>query len=154
MKVRIYAGEACLGESVGIRGRSGFVLAQPVAGQTDRIIQDSTIEMGGSLPSLFTPVSGARRSGRGMRPAGWNSRSPKKLSCDSVVTENSMVSGGKTSTVEKLDSFSDDLVVKKNVGDAPLPGDDVNSHPRVCPRWVLLKRIDRNFTGTLYLPGM
>ena len=39
-----------------------------------------------------------------------------------------MLSGGKTSASEKLDSFSDDLVVKRNVGDAPLPGGDVNSH--------------------------
>ena len=82
------------------------------------------------LQSLFTPVSGARRSGRGMRPARWNSRSP---SCGWVVTENSMVSGGKTGAVEKLDSFSDDVVVKKNVGDAPLPGDDVNAHPVCVP---------------------
>ena len=129
------------------------VLAQPVPGQMDRVVQDSPIGMGGSLPSLFTPVSGARRSGRGMRPARWNSRSLKKLSCDYVVTENSMVSEGKTSEVGKLNSFSDGLVVKRNVGDAPLPGDDVNSHPSVCPRWVLLKRIDRKVTGTQYLLG-
>ena len=113
--------------------RRMHVLAQPVPGQMDRAVQDSPIGMGGSLPSLFTPVSGARRSGRGMRPAGWNSRFPKKLSCDYVVTENSMVSEGKTSEVGKLDSFSDELVVKRNVGDAPLPGDDVNSHPQYVP---------------------
>ena len=112
--------------------RKTHILAQPVAEQTDRVIRDSPIEMGGSLPSLFTPVSIAHRSGRGMWPAGWNGRSPKKLS-DYIVTENSMVSGGKTSAVEKLDSFSDGLVVKRNVGDAPLPGDDVNSHPACVP---------------------
>ena len=48
--------------------RKTHVQAQPVAGQTDRVVRDSTIEMGGSLPSLFTPVSGAQRSERGMRP--------------------------------------------------------------------------------------
>ena len=87
----------------------------PVTGQMDRVVQDSPIGMGGSLPSLLTPVSGARRSGRGIRPAGWNSRSPNKLSCDYVVIENSMVFEGKTSEVGKLDSFSDGLVVKRNV---------------------------------------
>ena len=50
--------------------RRTHVLAQPVAGQMDRVVRDSLIGMGGSLPSLFTPVSGARRSGRGMQPAG------------------------------------------------------------------------------------
>ena len=75
--------------------------------------------MGEGLPSLFTPVSGARRSGRGMRPAGWNSRSPKNLYSNYVVTENSMVSEGKTSASEKLDSFSDELVVKRKIGARP-----------------------------------
>ena len=37
------------------------------------------------------------------------------------------------SEVGKLDSFSDGLVVKRNVGDAPLLGDDVNSHPECVP---------------------
>ena len=40
------------------RNRKMLVPAQPVVGQTDRVVQDSTIEMGGKLPSLFTPVSG------------------------------------------------------------------------------------------------
>ena len=61
-----------------------------------------------------------------MRSAGGNSHSPKKLSCDYVLTDNSMVSEEKTSEVGKMNSFSDGLVVKRNV---PLPGDDVNSHP-------------------------
>ena len=59
--------------------RKMHVPAQPIVEQTDRVVRDFMIEMGGSLLSLFTPVSGARRSGRGMQPAGWNSRSPKKL---------------------------------------------------------------------------
>ena len=111
--------------------RMTHVLAQSIAGQTVRVVRDSPIGMGGSLPSLFTPVSGARRSGRGMRPAGWNSRSLKELSCDYVVIENSMVSGEKTSEVGKLHSFSDGLVGKRNVGDVPLQDAVVNSH-RVC----------------------
>ena len=68
--------------------RRTHALAQPVPVQMDQVVQDSPISMGGSLPSLFTPVSGTRRSGRGMRPAGRNSRSPKKLSGDYVVTDN------------------------------------------------------------------
>ena len=78
-------------------------------------------------------MSGARRSGKGMGPDGWNSRSPNKLYCDYVVTGNSMVYEGKTSASEKLDSFSHELIVKRNVGDAPLPGGDVNSHPACVP---------------------
>ena len=57
---------------------------------------DSPIEMGGGSPSVVPPpppVSGARRSGRGMRPAGGNSRSSRKLN---VVS---------TSEVEKMDSL-------------------------------------------------
>ena len=37
--------------------RKTHVPAQSVVGQADRVVRDSTIEMGGSLPSLFTPVS-------------------------------------------------------------------------------------------------
>ena len=36
-----------------------------------------------------------------------------------VVTENSMVSEGKTSASKKLDSFSDELVVKRKIGARP-----------------------------------
>ena len=97
-------------------------LAQPVLGQRDRVVQDYLIGVGGSLPSLVAPVSGARRPGRGMRPTGWNSRSPKKLSGDYAVTDNGMVSDGKTSVVGKMDSFSDGLVVKRNVRDVPFIG--------------------------------
>ena len=56
------------------------VLAQSVLGRRDQVVLDSPIGMGGGSPSVVPPVSGARRSGRGMRPAGWNSRSPRKLS--------------------------------------------------------------------------
>ena len=70
-----------------------------------------------------------------MRPAGWNSRSPKKLSGDYVVTDNGMVSDGKTSEVGKMDSVSDGLVVKRNVRDLPLSGDEVNSHPECVSSW-------------------
>ena len=71
----------------------------------------SPIGMGGGSPSVAPPVSRARRSGRGMRPAGWNSRSPRKLS---VVS---------TSEVGKMDSFPDGLVVKKNARVVSLSGD-------------------------------
>ena len=67
----------------GIHGRDNRgmpVLAQSVLGRRDRVVPDSPIGMGGSSPSVVPPVSGARRSGMGMRPAGWNSRSPRKLS--------------------------------------------------------------------------
>ena len=49
-----------------------------------------------------------------MRPAGWNSRSPTKLSGDYVATDNGVVPDGKTSEVGKMDSFPDGLVVKRN----------------------------------------
>ena len=60
---------------------------------------------------MVPPVSGARRSERGMRPAGGNGRSPRKLK---VVY---------TSEVEKmdsLDSLADGLVVKKNAMAEPV----------------------------------
>ena len=88
-----------------------------------------------------------------MRPAGWNSRSPKKLYHDYVVTENSMVSEGKTSASEKLDSFSDELVVKRKVGDAPLPGGDVNSHPACVLSLGAAEKNRRMVTETPYLLG-
>ena len=77
--------------------RKTHVLAQPVVGQTDRVVRDSTIEMGMRLPSLFSPVSGARRAGRKMRPAGGNNWSPKKLSHKLVITGNGMVLGDERS---------------------------------------------------------
>ena len=96
------------------------VLAQPVLGQRDQVVPDSMIGMGGSSPSLVPPVSGARRPRRGMRPAGWNSQSPKKLS---------VVSAGKTSEVGKMDSFLGKLVVKRNARVIPLSGDEEMSPP-------------------------
>ena len=62
-------------------------LAQPVLCQRDRVVPDSPIGMGGSSPSLVPPVSGARLPRRGMWHAGWNSRSPKKLSGDYVAID-------------------------------------------------------------------
>ena len=68
-------------------------LAQPVLGQRDRVVPDSPIGMGGSSSSLVPPVSGARRPRRGMRPAGWNSQYPRKLSglsrCWSLLSHGS-----------------------------------------------------------------
>ena len=53
--------------------RKTHVRAQPVVGQMERVVRDATSEMGGSLPSLFSPVSGTRRAGKKMRPAwGYN----------------------------------------------------------------------------------
>ena len=54
--------------------RKRFVRVQPEVGQTDRVVRDATSEMGESLPSLFSPVSGARWAGRKMWPAGGNCR--------------------------------------------------------------------------------
>ena len=90
--------------------RRMLALAQPVLGQRDRVVPDSPIGMGGSSPSLVPPVSGAWRPRRGMRPAGWNSRSPRKLSGDYVAIDNGVVPDGKTSEVGKMDSFPDGLV--------------------------------------------
>ena len=110
-------------------------LAQPVLGRRDRVVPNSPIGMGGSLPSLVAPVSGARRPGRGMRPAGWNNRSPKKLSGDHVASDNGVVSDGKMSEVGKMDSFPDGLVVKRNARDVPLSGGEGNSHPEGTSSW-------------------
>ena len=54
---------------------------------------DSPIRMDGGSPSVVPSVSGAGRSGRGVWPAGRNSRSSRKLN---VVS---------TSEVEKMDSL-------------------------------------------------
>ena len=51
-------------------------------------------------------MSGARRSERGMRPAGGNGRSPRQLK---------VVSTSEVDKIQDLDSFPDGLVVKKNV---------------------------------------
>ena len=81
----------------GLHGRDNrgmLVLpVQPVLGQRDQVVLDSSIGMDGILPSVLPPVSWARQPGRGMRPAGWNSLSPKKLS---------VVSAGKTSEVGQI----------------------------------------------------
>ena len=82
--------------------RNMLVLAQSVLGRRNPVVLDSLIGMGGGSPSVVPPVSGARRSGRGMRPARGNSRSSRKLN---VVS---------TSEVGKMDSLLDGLVVKKN----------------------------------------
>ena len=119
-------------------------LAQPVLGQRNRIVPDSPIGMGGSSPSLVPPLSGAWRPRRGMRPAGWNNRSPKKLSGDYVATDNGVVTDGKTSEVGKMDSFPDGLVVKKNARVVPLSGDEGMS----------LKGMGQKVTRTMYLLGM
>ena len=50
-------------------------------------------------------MSGARRSGRGMRPAGGNGRSPRKLK---------VVSTSEVGKMDSLDSFPDGLVVGQN----------------------------------------
>ena len=64
-----------------------------------------------------------------MRPARWNSRSPKKLSGDYVPTDNGVVPDGKTSEVGKMDNFPDGLAVKRNARVVPLSGDEGMSHP-------------------------
>ena len=96
------------------------VLTQPMLGQRERVVPDSPIGMGGSSSSLVPPVSRARRPGRGMQPAGGNSRPPKKLS---------VVSAGETSEVGKMDSSPDGLVVKGNARAVPLSENEEVSHP-------------------------
>ena len=72
---------------------------------------DSPIGMGWGPPSVVPPVSGARRSGRGVRPAGGNSQSPRKLN---------VISTGEVEMMDSLDNFSDGLVVKRNDRAVPL----------------------------------
>ena len=83
-----------------------------------------------------------------MQPAGWNSRSPKKLSGDYVATDNGVVPDGKTSEVGKMDSFPDGLVVKRNARVVPLSGDEGMSSG------VPLKGMGQKVTGTMYFLGM
>ena len=71
---------------VGLRDASFSAIGEPSHRNTwaglprrNPIVPDSPIRMGGGSPSVVPPVSGARRSGRGMRPDGGNSQSPKKL---------------------------------------------------------------------------
>ena len=82
---------------------------------------DSPIGMDGGSPSVVPPVSGARRFGRGMRPARGNSRSSRKLN---VVS---------TSEVEKMDSFPDGLVVERNAGTMSLSADAEVFSPEAVP---------------------
>ena len=89
-----------------------------------------------------------------MRSAGWNSRSPKKLSGDSVATDNGVVPDGKTSEVGKMDSFPNGLVVKKNARVVPLSGDEGMSHPEGMSSGVPLKGMGQKVTRTMYLLGM
>ena len=102
-------------------------------GQTERVVWDSTSDMGESLPSLFFPVSGARRAGRKMRPAEGNSRPPKKLNHGLVVTGSDAVSGGETSIVEKLNGYSGDLAGLRRGQDVPLPGGELTSRSASGP---------------------
>ena len=95
------------------------VLARSVLGRRNPIVPDSLIGMGGGSPSEVPPVSGARRSGRGMRPAGGNSRSPKKLN---------VMYTSEVENMDSLDSFPEGLVVKRNARAVSL-SDDVEVFP-------------------------
>ena len=77
-----YSGFSPIGESSkdgssGERERGNqktHVRAQPVVGQTERVVRDSMSEMGGSLPSLFSPVPGTWLARKKMRLAGGHSQ--------------------------------------------------------------------------------
>ena len=100
------------------------VLARSVLGRRNPIVPDSPIGMGGGPPSVFPTVSGARRSGRGMRPASGNSRSPRKLN---------VISTGEVEMINSLDNFSDGLVVERNVGVVPLSAEAEVFSPEAGP---------------------
>ena len=70
---------------------------------------DSPIGMGGGSPSVVP-----RRSGRGVWPAGGNSRSPKKLN---------VMSTSEVEMMDSLDNFPDGLVVKRNARAVSLSAD-------------------------------
>ena len=59
-----------------------------------------------------------------MRPAGGNSRSPKKLN---------VISTGKVEMMDSLDSFPDGLVVKRNARVVSLSADAEVFSPEVVP---------------------
>ena len=88
------------------------------------------------------PVSGVRRSGRGMRPAGGNSRSLRKLNAVS------------TSEVGKMDSFPNGLVVKKNARVVSLSVGVEKFSPEAVPSGVPLTGRGQKVTGTIYPLGM
>ena len=76
------------------------VQANVVLGNRNPIVLDSPIGMGRGSSSVVPPVSGARKHGRGMRPAG-DRRSPQK------------VKDGHTDVRENIIVVSDGLVVKR-----------------------------------------
>ena len=69
---------------------------------------DSPVEMGGGSSSVVPPVSGARKNGRGMRPAGGNRRPPQKVN---VVPRD---------VIGRMVVVSDGPVVKENARVVPL----------------------------------
>ena len=100
------------------------VLARSVLGRMNPIVPDAPIGMGGGSPSVVPPVSGARRSGRGMQPAGGNSRSPKKLN---------VISTGEVEMMDSLDNFLNELIVKRNDREVPLSAEAEVFSPEVVP---------------------
>ena len=85
---------------------------------------DSAIGMDVGSPSVVPPVSGTRRSERGMRPAGGNSQSSRKLN---------VVSTSEVEKMDRLDSFPDGLVVERNAGTMSLSADVEVFSPGVVP---------------------
>ena len=84
------------------------VLAKPILGGRSPIMPDSPIGMCRGSSSVVPPVSGARKNGRGMRPAGGNRRSPQKVN---VVP---------TDVIGRMVVVSDGPVVKENARVVPL----------------------------------
>ena len=101
------------------------VLAKSVLGGRSPIVPDSPIGMGGGSSSVVPPVSRARKTGRGMRPAGGNRRSPQKVN---VVPRD---------VIGRMVVVSDGPVVKENARVVPLSVEAEEFSLRAVPsRWV------------------
>ena len=98
------------------------VRAKSVPGSRSPIVPDSPIGMGRGLIVGGPPVSGARKHGRGMRPAGGDRRSAQK------------VKDGHTDVREKIIVISDEPVVRENTGVVPLSVEAEEFSLRTVPK--------------------
>ena len=84
------------------------VRTKVVLGNRNMIMLDTPIGMGGGSSSVVPPTSGARKHGRGIRPAGRDRRSPQK------------VKDGQMDVSENIIVVSDGPVVRENTRVVPL----------------------------------
>ena len=98
------------------------VRAKVVLGSRSPIMPDSPIGLGRGSSSVVPPVSGARKHGRGMLPAGGDRRSPQK------------VKDGQTDVREDILVVSDGQVVRENTRVVPLSVEAEEFSLRTVPK--------------------